>query len=303
MAEVPLPTPTQVPVPSTDIRNAVFAGAKLDEEVTGSGEYYTDRLGVKRLTNTGRNNKFNSDQSYRSETFQAMISAQEIAFDYQLHQQAQMFTTAMLEQKNAWDDQMEDQKDEFIDLLTSSGYSWLNDYIDGPVTFFNRSQVTVYNGVAYRLAASTPVGFTTTGTSAESWANDKDKLVPIGDNDIRQQVQYQLGKWLPSAAALMLSEEDASAIYVRGFYGVNDGGAGTWLATGVTITGNAGKHIPSTAKIYNKNGVEYSLDISSGVINVLANGLKPYTYAQCKDDSTDNYVCAAEVYNGIISLL
>ncbi|MBV2203084.1 hypothetical protein KUE10_26550, partial [Klebsiella variicola] len=113
MAEVPLPTPTQVPVPSTDIRNTVFAGAKLDEEVTGTSEYYTDRLGVSRLTNTGRNNKFNADQSYRSETFQAMISAQEIAFDYQLHQQAQMFTTAMLEQKNAWDDQMEDQKDEF----------------------------------------------------------------------------------------------------------------------------------------------------------------------------------------------
>lgn len=51
MAEVPLPTPTQAPVPSTDIRNAVFAGAKLDEEVTGTGEFYTDRLGVKRLTN------------------------------------------------------------------------------------------------------------------------------------------------------------------------------------------------------------------------------------------------------------
>ncbi|HGV3499483.1 TPA: hypothetical protein ACNGY8_005165, partial [Klebsiella michiganensis] len=58
MAEVPLPTPTQVPVPSTDIRNAVFAGAKLDEEVTGTGEFYTDRLGVNRLTNTGRNNQF-----------------------------------------------------------------------------------------------------------------------------------------------------------------------------------------------------------------------------------------------------
>ncbi len=58
MAEVPLPTPTQVPVPSTDIRNAVFAGAKLDEEVTGTGDFYIDRLGVKRLTNTGRNNQF-----------------------------------------------------------------------------------------------------------------------------------------------------------------------------------------------------------------------------------------------------
>ncbi|MGU7566292.1 hypothetical protein ACVZGI_20815 [Klebsiella pneumoniae] len=66
MAEVPLPTPTQVPVPSTDIRNAVFAGAKLDEEVTGTGEFYTDRLGVKRLTNTGRNNQFDAAQLDRA---------------------------------------------------------------------------------------------------------------------------------------------------------------------------------------------------------------------------------------------
>lgn len=84
MAEVPLPTPTQVPVPSTDIRNAVFAGAKLDEEVTGSGEYYTDRLGVKRLTNTGRNNKFNAAQQERESRFDAFIqsSGYEVIGDY-----------------------------------------------------------------------------------------------------------------------------------------------------------------------------------------------------------------------------
>lgn len=218
---------TNHPLGSAAVKDLYDNAENLDVAINSITEaIWTDRLGKERKTWFGMESEFNSDQLNRSETFQAMISSQEIAFDYQLHQQAQMFTTAMLEQKNAWDDQMEDQKDEFIDLLTSSGYSWLNDYIDGPVTFFNRSQVTVYNGVAYRLAASTPVGFTTTGTSAESWANDKDKLVPIGDNDIRQQVQYQLGKWLPSAAALMLSEEDASAIYVRGFYGVNDGGGG-----------------------------------------------------------------------------
>ena len=73
MAEVPLPTPTQAPVPSTDIRNAVFAGAKLDEEVTGSGEYYTDRLGVNRLTNTGRNNQFNSAQVDRANRFEQFL--------------------------------------------------------------------------------------------------------------------------------------------------------------------------------------------------------------------------------------
>ncbi|HCB2485189.1 TPA: hypothetical protein M6A69_005255, partial [Klebsiella pneumoniae] len=84
MAEVPLPTPTQVPVPSTDIRNAVFAGAKLDEEVTGTGEYYTDRLGVRRLTNAGRNNQFNVAQQERENRFDAFIqrSGYEVIGDY-----------------------------------------------------------------------------------------------------------------------------------------------------------------------------------------------------------------------------
>ncbi|HDU2391349.1 TPA: hypothetical protein RE084_002493, partial [Klebsiella pneumoniae] len=81
MAEVPLPTPTQAPVPSTDIRNAVFAGAKLDEEVTGIGEFYTDRLGVKRLTNTGRTNQFNVSQNERSEIFNRQLAEQEGIFE------------------------------------------------------------------------------------------------------------------------------------------------------------------------------------------------------------------------------
>ncbi|MFU2170442.1 hypothetical protein [Klebsiella grimontii] len=85
MAEVPLPTPTQVPVPSTDIRNTVFAGAKLDEEVTGTGEFYTDRLGVKRLTNTGRNNQFNAAQQDRANQFQQFLLSSGYVFlgDYE----------------------------------------------------------------------------------------------------------------------------------------------------------------------------------------------------------------------------
>ncbi|MCU4147445.1 hypothetical protein JKF60_04240, partial [Klebsiella quasipneumoniae] len=85
MAEVPLPTPTQVPVPSTDIRNVVFAGAKLDEEVTGSGEYYTDRLGVNRLTNTGRNNQFNAAQADKEARFQQFLLSSGYVFlgDYE----------------------------------------------------------------------------------------------------------------------------------------------------------------------------------------------------------------------------
>ncbi|HHT7463860.1 TPA: hypothetical protein ACT1U1_000976 [Raoultella ornithinolytica] len=85
MAEVPLPTPTKVPVPSTDIRNAVFAGAKLDEEVTGTGDFYTDRLDVKRLTNTGRNNQFKAAQQERTEQFQQFLLSSGYVFlgDYE----------------------------------------------------------------------------------------------------------------------------------------------------------------------------------------------------------------------------
>ncbi|MBK0698888.1 hypothetical protein GZZ85_14375, partial [Klebsiella aerogenes] len=49
----PLPTPTQNPVPSTDIRDAVFAGAKMDEIVSSDNKTYIDRLGVERYTWAG----------------------------------------------------------------------------------------------------------------------------------------------------------------------------------------------------------------------------------------------------------
>ncbi|HDT2161450.1 TPA: CotH kinase family protein, partial [Klebsiella pneumoniae] len=53
MAEVPLPTPTDNPVPSTDIRDAVYAGAMLDKVVTSTELKYTDRLGGEHYTIDG----------------------------------------------------------------------------------------------------------------------------------------------------------------------------------------------------------------------------------------------------------
>ncbi|ELZ3017691.1 hypothetical protein TZ195_004158, partial [Klebsiella pneumoniae] len=53
MAEVPLPTPTDNPVPSTDIRDAVYAGAMLDKVVTSTELTYTDRLGGEHYTVDG----------------------------------------------------------------------------------------------------------------------------------------------------------------------------------------------------------------------------------------------------------
>lgn len=53
MAEVPLPTPTDNQVPSTDIRDAVYAGAMLDKVVTSTDLTYTDRLGSEHYTVDG----------------------------------------------------------------------------------------------------------------------------------------------------------------------------------------------------------------------------------------------------------
>ncbi|MFQ1615320.1 hypothetical protein ACJWP1_22505, partial [Klebsiella pneumoniae] len=53
MAEVPLPTPTDNAVPSTDIRDSVYAGAMLDKVVTSTELKYTDRLGGEHYTVDG----------------------------------------------------------------------------------------------------------------------------------------------------------------------------------------------------------------------------------------------------------
>ncbi len=55
MAEVPLPlpTPTDNPVPSTDIRDAVYGGAMLDKVVTSTEPTYIDRLGGEHYTVDG----------------------------------------------------------------------------------------------------------------------------------------------------------------------------------------------------------------------------------------------------------
>ncbi|EOL8974983.1 glycosyl hydrolase family 28-related protein [Cronobacter dublinensis] len=52
---IPVPNPTQNPVPSAEIRDHVFGGAKIDEFVTSMGWTYTDRLGAKHYTIEGIN--------------------------------------------------------------------------------------------------------------------------------------------------------------------------------------------------------------------------------------------------------
>lgn len=183
MAEVPLPTPTQVPVPSTDIRNAVFAGAKLDEEVTGTGEFYTDRLGVKRLTNTGRTTQFNVSQNERSEIFNRQLAEQEGIFE----------------------SSQTDKENRFQQFLLSFGYVFLGGYENGPYTIDAINQVIRYQGEFWRLNASTTPPYSTTGVNSTSWATDVTHLVSVGDATLRQDLSAPDGlKIIGSVASVAI---------------------------------------------------------------------------------------------------
>lgn len=66
-------TPTNKPIPSEDPRDLKFNAGKIDEEANGSSDYYTDRFGVQRLTNTGRNNTFNAQLSEQQSEYNNLV--------------------------------------------------------------------------------------------------------------------------------------------------------------------------------------------------------------------------------------
>jgi len=84
--------------------------------------------------------------------------------------------------------QLSSQEDRFQQFLLSSGYVILPDYVDGPITFTARNQVTAYNGEFYRPKASVSLPYTTTGITDSSWVTDKHSFISVGDNALRQEI-------------------------------------------------------------------------------------------------------------------
>lgn len=156
-------TPTNKPIHSEDPRDLKFNAGKIDEEVNGGADYYIDRFGVPRLTNTGRNNQFQSQ---------------------------------MTQQADDWQQQMEDQSDAFQQFLLNSGYQFLGDYENGPYTITALNQIIRYQGEFWRLNASTTPPYTTTGINSASWAVDVTHLVSVGDAALRQELAANNGSSL-----------------------------------------------------------------------------------------------------------
>lgn len=70
-------TPTNKPIPSEDPRDLKFNAGKIDEEVNGSADYYTDRFDAQRMTNTGRNNAFNAQLTQQRTDFETSQAARD----------------------------------------------------------------------------------------------------------------------------------------------------------------------------------------------------------------------------------
>lgn len=156
-------TTTSNPIPSEDPRDLKFNAGKIDEEVNGSADYYADRFGVQRLTNTGRNNQF-QDQ--------------------------------MTQQADDWLGQFNQQNSDFQQFLLNSGYQFLGDYENGPYTITARNQIIRYQNEFWRLNAATNPPYATTGVNSMSWAIDVTHLVSVGDANLRQELSSENGSEL-----------------------------------------------------------------------------------------------------------
>lgn len=98
--------------------------------------------------------------------------------------------------ENKFNTQLTSQEDRFEQFLLNSGYQFIGNYEDGPLTFTARNQYTRYNGQYWRLNASTDTPFTTTGVDATSWANDVTHFV-LMDSDVLRQELFQTSKYIP----------------------------------------------------------------------------------------------------------
>lgn len=87
---------------------------------------------------------------------------------------------------------------QFQAFLTASGFSFIGDYGPGLV-FTSRSQYTIRDGYAYRLAPGTTVPYTTTG----NWALESGNFLLFESGDVlRQDLSLQTGSRLVGGAQM-----------------------------------------------------------------------------------------------------
>lgn len=233
-------------------------------------------------------------------------------FSAQLLSQKQTGEAQLQNQKEELDAQVLSQEQRFSYFIMNSGYKFVGEYTDGPLTITEYNQLIRYQNEFYKLTASTTLPFTTTGNDATSWANDSLHFVSVGDAALRQELSAPGGASLVGysfngaaySVRTVLSKLRDSAANIEDFGAVGDGiaddtaafktannllQADTYIAlspgksykiSGVTFTNKISLGCPNgRAKIISDTGVHWiiptgDLDISIENIDIIPT-LKP----------------------------
>nr|DAE71137.1 MAG TPA: endosialidase chaperone [Caudoviricetes sp.] len=116
--------------------------------------------------------------------------------------------------ESAHEEQLARFSADFQQFLVKSGYEFLGDYEEGPITFTARNQSIRYQGQFWKLNAATNITFTTTGTESTSWVEDVKHFVLMDADTLRQELGLQDGAWLVGLGDLTLGEILAQKIFI-----------------------------------------------------------------------------------------
>lgn len=125
--------------------------------------------------------------------FESQMQGQRTAFEVSQQDKESDFLSSQSQREADFVESQTDRENRFQTFLDSSGYVFLGDYENGPFQFSARNQYIRYNNQYYRLNAATDVGFTTTGTSAATFANDVVHFVLMDGDTLRQNMAALTG--------------------------------------------------------------------------------------------------------------
>ncbi|HCR0878407.1 TPA: hypothetical protein OMT51_002334 [Enterobacter hormaechei] len=165
----------------------------------------------------------------------------------------------------------------FQQFLVSSGYQFLGDYVDGPLTFTERNQYIRYDGQYWKLNAETDLDFTTTGTDATSWSSDVTHLSLIDGDTLRQELASDNGSnlvatRLPYTSSVKRTQTDKNLdVYTASDFGIKGDGTDETQKLLSLITNRNGRKIDLQGLTISFSGINLTevsdLVISNGALN------------------------------------
>ncbi|WP_370607497.1 phage tail fiber protein [Klebsiella pneumoniae] len=176
--------------------------------------------------------------------FESQMQGQRTAFEVSQQDKESDFLSSQSQREADFVESQTDRENRFQTFLDSSGYVFLGDYENGPFQFSARNQYIRYNNQYYRLNAATDVGFTTTGTDANSFANDVTHFVLMDGDTLRQNLGSSDGLGLVgqcSSLADLRGVEFLSTgqqIFLKEHTAGQSAGGGIWYCHAMTSDGS-----------------------------------------------------------------